>query len=55
MGLPEESIEFDASAAFRLRSSLPLSVIPFLGLIGLWVFAFVPWPSIPQPARREGV
>jgi predicted PurR-regulated permease PerM len=31
-----------------------LAVIPFLGLIGLWVFAFVPWPSIPEPARREG-
>jgi len=31
-----------------------LAVIPLLGLIGLWVFAFVPWPSIPESARREG-
>ena len=30
------------------------TVIPFVGLIGLWVFAFVPWPSLPDPSRREG-
>jgi predicted PurR-regulated permease PerM len=32
-----------------------LAVIPLVGFIGLWVFAFVPWPSIPEPARREGL
>ena len=29
-----------------------LSVIPLVGLIGLWVFAFIPWPAIDQPATR---
>ena len=30
-----------------------LSVIPLAGLIGLWVFAFISWPSIDEPATRR--
>jgi uncharacterized membrane protein YhaH (DUF805 family) len=30
-----------------------LWVIPFVGLIGLWVFAFIPWPSIDGRDRRS--
>ncbi len=26
-----------------------LAIIPGVGLIGLWVFAFVPWPALDQP------
>jgi predicted PurR-regulated permease PerM len=26
-----------------------VTVIPLFGLIGLWVFAFVPWPAVDGP------
>ncbi len=28
------------------------AIIPFVGLIGLWVFAFTAWPSIEDLRRR---
>jgi uncharacterized membrane protein YhaH (DUF805 family) len=31
-----------------------LSVIPLVGLIGLWVFAFIPWPAINEPTSHPG-
>lgn len=30
-----------------------LAVVPIVGLIGLWIFAFVAWPSVDQPTRRS--
>jgi uncharacterized membrane protein YhaH (DUF805 family) len=30
-----------------------LSLIPLVGIIGLWVFAFVDWPSFEDLRRRD--
>ena len=30
-----------------------VAVIPFVGIIGLWVFAFVPWPIDQRPGGQQ--
>ena len=49
VGIPVASVLHRAG---RSRWWTILAFFPLLNLIGLWVFAFSPWPALDAPSRR---